>query len=254
MLMPKGAPGDLDPGTGLPGDHSGLREIDRRYADRPPAANYRHYFPFVAERLVQSLETEDAAVLDVGCANGAFLHFLMGRYPALRCTGIDAMAELVEAASSWVAGADFRLGNILEAESLPRSGFDAVTMLTLNSHFDSLEGWLDNLMSLVLPGGRALVFGIFNEEPCDVLVRLRPVGERDSPWLPGWNMLSRATVSRVIEERSWSFSFHDYAPPEELASSPGDPLSTRLAILNGKPILTNGAGLLLAFSLLEIRR
>ncbi|WP_327286426.1 MULTISPECIES: class I SAM-dependent methyltransferase [unclassified Streptomyces] len=239
--------------TALPPAGTGTRALDLRYLERPPAEHQRPYFPFVAHHLREVLDRPGASVLDIGCANGAFLHHLAGRYPRARLTGIDVLPALVEHAARHVPRASFALGDVGRAETLPAQRYSAVTLLTLHSHFDSLDPWLDHVLDLVEPGGRAMLFGPFNPHPVDVLVRLRQAdGEGDGAWLPGWNVHSRAAFADHLAARGLRHRFHDYQPPTSVPRSPNDPLSTRRATLDGAPVLTNGGGLLLPFALLEI--
>ncbi|MEU9774287.1 MULTISPECIES: class I SAM-dependent methyltransferase [unclassified Streptomyces] len=238
---------------GLPAAGTGTRPLDLRYLERPPAEHERPYFPFVADRLRGVLDRPGASVLDIGCANGAFLHHLADRCPHAALSGVDALPALVEHAARHVPGADFSVGDVCRARTLPGRQYSAVTMLTLHSHFDSLDPWLDHVLHLVEPGGRALLFGTFNPFPVDVLVRLRQAGgAEDSGWIPGWNIHSRAAFADRLAARGLRHRFHDYEPPADVPRSPDDPLSTRRATLDGATVLTNGAGVLLPFALLEV--
>jgi len=194
----------------------------------------------------------DASILDIGCANGAFLHYMLSHFPNTRCTGIDALPELVSMAASNVAGASFAVGDIQRAETLPTDKYSLVTLLTLHSHFDELGCWLDNTINLVRPGGTALLFGPFNPKPVDVLVRLRMGDEEGGSWIPGWNVHSRMAFEKYLAQRNLTFAFHDYTPANVILPDDNDPLRTYSAMLDDATILTNGAGLLLPFALLEI--
>jgi SAM-dependent methyltransferase len=230
------------------------REIDLRYLGRPPATSYRPYFSFVegfARDLLQS--HGPVPVLDIGCANGSFVHYLTQRHPAARCTGVDALPQLVEDAARNVPAGTFAVGDIREAKSMPAGPFSLVTMLTLHSHFDRLDAVLDNVMSLVGAGGRALVFGPFNRSAADVLVRVRVAGTA-AGWQPGWNLHSRQAVDGLLGSRGYGTTYHDYEPPQDWTERHGDPLGTRKADINGKATFINDAGLILPFALLEVRR
>jgi len=242
--------------TGLPDAANGTRRLDLRYLERPAALNHRPYFEFVESRIRRRLtDRPEASLLDVGCANGAFLHFVKTLHPSVRCHGIDALEPLVSYARSQLLDASFSVGDITARHTLPADRFDVVTALTLHSHFDALDGWLDNLLGLARPGGAVLVFGLFNDAPVDILVRLRVAGSEPDAWAPGWNVHSRASLAAGLRARGLEFAFHEYAPPESWApSSAADPLATRTAELNGRKVLMNGAGLLLPFALLEIAR
>jgi hypothetical protein len=57
---------------------------------------------------------------------------------------------------------------------------------------------------------------------------------------------------KYLTQRGLAFTFHDYAPPALIPSDDKDPLRTYSATLDDAAILTNGAGLLLPFALLDI--
>lgn len=237
----------------FPGGNSSIRELDLRYTSRPAASSYRPYFDFVANHARAYLDSNDnASILDIGCANGAFLHYMLTRFPKARCTGIDAIPELVSISAANVSGATFATGDIQRAETLPAEKYSLVTLLTLHSHFDELGCWLDNTLNLVQPGGKAFLFGPFNPKPVDVLVRLRVGDEEGGSWIPGWNVHSRLSFEKYLAQRGLAFTFHDYTPPGLILPDEKDPLRTYSAMLDDAAILTNGAGLLLTFALLEI--
>jgi SAM-dependent methyltransferase len=228
------------------------RTLDLRYLSRPPAASHRPYFGFVENVARDLLESGgEVSVLDVGCANGSFVHYLSVRHPHAVMIGMDALPELVDDATRNISGAIFVRGDIELPESLPPRRFSIVTMLTLHSHFDRLDAVLVNLLSLVEPGGRALVFGPFNRSRADVLVRIRADAEQE--WQLGWNLHSRATVDELLSDLGVRGTYHDYRPNVQWPDQHDDPLRTRRALLDGELTLVNGAGLILPFALLEIR-
>lgn len=244
-------------GFGTPWDGGATtRAIDYRYLHRPAATGHRPYFDFVAERAQEVLgdTSGSRSVLDIGCANGAFLHFLLEKYPKIECAGIDALPELVAYAKRQVPAGRFAVGDIERAETLPHGRFSLVTMLTIHSHVDAIEPCLDNVLSLVEDAGKAILFGLFNPEPVDVLVRVRVSRDGDSGWMPGWNVHSRASWATQLERRSCRFTFHDYVVPDSMPTYTDDPLRTRRAVLDGQLVLRNGASLILPFALLEISR
>jgi SAM-dependent methyltransferase len=249
------ATSDRQPADGAWGASlSTTRTLDLRYLARAPQASHRPYFAFVEHLTLDLLQrTGPVDVLDVGCANGAFAHFLATRHPRVRVTGVDTLPQLVADATTRVPVGTFLVGDISARQSLPRRCFDLVTMLTLHTHFDRLDDVLDNVMSLVTENGRAVLFGPFNPGATDVLVRLR-TPDAAGVWLPGWNLHSRRTVDELLSARSLTGTYHDYAPTPEWPDSCEDDLRTRRATLDGQPVLLNGAGLLLHFAALDIRR
>jgi SAM-dependent methyltransferase len=232
------------------------RKLDLRYANRPVHRDQPHYFPFVVDTAQPWLLSHDAGtIVELGCAGGAFAHYLLSRFPAADFTGVDIHPALVEAAQARVPGARFVTGDVLKLASLPDGPFDTVFMVALHSHFDDPAQWIDALLRLLAPGGRAYVFGLFNPEPVDVLVRLREAGD-DGEWLPGWNQFSRRTVSAHLDGRSLRHRYLPYAPASSRDRTP-DPLRSHTVTDPYQPnglVFVNGSQMLHRFALLEVER
>lgn len=239
--------------SGLPISTDSRRAFDRRYLDRPARTSRPHYFPFVVDHAEPWLRTLPAPrVCELGCANGAFATYLLDRVPEARFTGVDVEPHLVEAAREEIPCAQFIQGDILTPTTLPRGPFHAVFALTVHSLFDDLATWVDAIARLIGAGGRAFVFGLFNPEPVDVLVRVRDV-RSNTGWLPGWNQPSEATVRNLLEARGLDSRFTRYAPQTSRSPDPGDPLrSHTVAVQDQGTVYVNGAQVLHQFALLEV--
>jgi hypothetical protein len=165
---------------------------------------------------------------------------------------MDVMPELIERATTEVPGASFVRGNIFSGENLPDERYDAVFMSGVHSIFDQHEPWLDNLLRLVDTGGRVFVFGIFNPENVDVLIKARASGS-EGPWQSGWNLISKETVGAYLRLKDRSFTFHDWEIPVDLARHADDPLrSWTVRLEDGHRQIVNGLQLVHPFSALEI--
>ena len=227
------------------------RDFDLRYLDRSLVENSRPYFEFVWRHAAARL-TEPARVLEIGCATGAFVHFLLQRHPNLDITGVDALPELVERARRDVPRGRFAVGDLREFATLASPPFDVTLMLTLHSLFDDPEVWIRALAAVTRPGGQAFVFGLFNDYDVDVLVRVR-YADSEGAWLPGWNVVSRKTVGLHLQSHCAEHRFHDYTPPVDNPEQPGDPLRSWTATMaDGSRLLLNGAQIVHRFALLEI--
>jgi len=230
------------------------RSIDSYYLERLPADNPRPYFPFLWTHIAPELAKKtNSSLIDIGSANGAFLHYCKSQNVEFTAVGVDALGELVSFSQREVPQATFLKADICSRETLPKQKFDLATMLTLHSHFDDPMEWLPNTMNLVKPNGRLFVFGPFNKAPVDTLVRLRKADSADQSWLPGWNLLSRHSISSAVESINCKSTFHEY--PGKLAPEKvQDHLSTKSVRINDQDTYANEAGLILDFSLLEIYR
>lgn len=249
--------------TALPGPAGGPRNLDLRYADRPVDSEHPHYFPFVVDHAEPWLRDHpDGPVCEVGCAAGAFAHYLLGRHPGTDLTCVDLQPTLIEQARLRVPGARFLTGDVLRPDTLPAGPFTTVFMVALHSHFDDPQQWIDALLRLTAPGGRAYVFGLFNPEPVDVVIRLRH-SDSDPEWLPGWNQFSVQTVGRLLDAAGLGHAFHRYLPTAPRARQSQDPLRSHTvpdpdahpeAGADPALVYLNGSQMLHRFALLEIHR
>ncbi|MGW4694797.1 class I SAM-dependent methyltransferase [Kitasatospora cineracea] len=233
----------------------GARDFDLRYLDRDPRGTRRPYFESVLQLAAGHEKSKGhLRLLDVGCANGAFIHHAVTQHPNWHANGIDVIPELVDAAASSVPSAEFAIGNICNPDSLPAGQFDVVTVLTLASHFDTLDPWLAHVIELVAEGGMALVYGPLNPSPVDLVCRMRYARE-GTEWLPGWNVLSQQTYDSFLQGRAKSWTYH-YLPVADIGypvEDPVDELSSRVVPARSGQRLGNSSGLTYEMSCIEIR-
>ncbi|SER74907.1 Methyltransferase domain-containing protein [Streptomyces sp. yr375] len=242
----------------------GARSIDLRYLERDPRTTHRPYFdPVLRLAAGHRRFDEKLRLLDVGCANGAFVRHVLEQQPRWDVSGIDVLPELVDAASAAVPGAHFSVADICAPSSLPSERFDVVTALTIPSHFDTLDVWLPNLLGLLAPGGTAVLYGPLNPSPVDLICRLRYAqedgngnvnGNGDGEWLPGWNVISQQTYDSFLKGRARSWACH-YLPVADLGYPAGDPadgLSSRVVPTSDGQRLGNASGLTYHMACLEI--
>jgi len=231
----------------------GIRTHDSLYLKENRKQTPKEYFKFIVKEAAPFIENIDKpSILDVGCATGDFLWYLSGLYPSVKFTGLDVMPELIERAKKEVPTANFILGNINTAEGLPSGKFDAVFMLGVHSIFDDFEPCFNNFLKLIKDGGRGYIFGIFNPSDLDVLVKARRSGDNGA-WEAGWNLFSKRTVSKFLEDRSYAHTFKDWAIAIDLPPNPQDHLrSWTFRLADGSRMIVNGMQLLHYFSLLEI--
>jgi len=232
----------------------GARSIDLRYLERDPHTAHRPYFgPVLQLAAGHQRFDERLRLLDVGCANGAFIRYALERQPQWDVSGIDVLPELVDAASAALPEATFSVANICEPHSLPSERFDVVTALTIPSHFDTLDVWLPHLLGLLAPKGMAVLYGPVNPAPIDLICRLRYAHE-DGEWLPGWNVISQQTYDSFLtgRARSWAFRYLPVADMGYPAGDTPDGLSSRVVPAPDGQRLGNASGLTYHMACVEI--
>ena len=108
----------------------------------------------------EGLAERDAEVLDIGCHMGNLLYHLKQRFPRLRLTGADVVAEVISECHKDPALADveFRTMNVLSLPVLPQ--VDCVIANALLGRFrdqDFERAWR-GMYEVIRPGGIAVAF------------------------------------------------------------------------------------------------
>lgn len=91
-------------------------------------------------------------LLDIGCGTGAFLQVM--KQAGWVTTGLEP-----DSGARQVAAEKYHISVLPPAElyRLPRGSFEAVTLWHVLEHVHDLHGYLDQIASLLAPGGRAFV-------------------------------------------------------------------------------------------------
>jgi SAM-dependent methyltransferase len=237
-----------------------IRDHDKFYLNEDRKANPKEYFKFISSLVAPHLDRfPQPRILDIGCATGDFLYYLHSLYPKAVLHGMDVMPSLLERAAVEVPSSTFSEGNICDASDIPLRQFDAVFMNGVHSIFDELRPWLENLVKLVdgTSGGCGYVFGIFNPEPFDVLVKARSADEpEDGPWQAGWNCFSTKSVGKILDSIGVSsYQFHRWSIGIDVPRHADDCLrSWSFQYLDGNRGIVNGTQVMHHFMLLEIHK
>lgn len=235
-------------------DHDKLYLSEHRYDDP------KEMFKFMVHCVEQDGRAllAGAVVCDVGCAAGELAYYLRKTWPQTRVIGYDLLPELVERARNVVEGAEFNTGSALDPGLMPESFADVIFMSGVLSIFDDYKVALTNLVSWLKPGGRAIVFGVFNPEPVDVIIRSRAseAGD-DTPWETGWNVFSTQSIRGFLGKSPArpEVAFYPFRLPFDLPQNADDPLrSWTIPLADGNRMIVNGLCLVHHFMALEIRR
>lgn len=140
---------------------------------------------------------EPESILDVGSANGAFLHHAKKRFSASRLKGIEPVESLVTLSRKNLANdIEITHGGLFDRSIDAMAGnATAVTFLGVMGIFFDPAKVMSQLCNLTAPNGGIFVFSPFNEEPIDVVLNYRRAP--DSPWETGHNLFSMKTMESV---------------------------------------------------------
>jgi SAM-dependent methyltransferase len=235
-----------------------IRDHDKFYLKEDRKHQPKEYFKFILSNAKNHLDQyAKPRILDIGCATGDFLFYLSSLYPNASLTGIDVMSELLTRAKSEVPDCEYVQADICDEGALPNQKYEAIFMNGVHSIFDEIHPWLSNVVRLIdqTGNGKAFIFGIFNPENVDVLVKARYSNQsQDSAWQPGWNCFSKSSIQQALDKIGVkSFTFHDWSIGIDIPHHESDPLrSWTFQYLDGSRGIINGTMILHNFMLLEI--
>ncbi len=126
---------------------------DGYHGGRDSAAHQRRYAR--QESFLPPLDTQ--RVLDIGCARGDFLAFLLARHPRLRASGVDAYSRGVSDARI-----DFRPRALPDC-AFADASFELVTSWAVFEHLHEPSRYFAEVRRVLVPGGR-FVFLVTNSE------------------------------------------------------------------------------------------
>lgn len=228
------------------------RTHDKFYLTENRKNDPKEYFKFIAEIAKPLLAVGTPKVIDIGCATGDFVYYLRNEFPNIQLTGMDIDEELLDRAKQEVEGVTFIQGDI--TKDVIEEKYDAIFLNGVHSIFDNFM-WLENLVSLMSGShARVFVFGLFNPENLDVLIKSRPAAT-EGKWETGWNLYSKKTVSSFLQEKGYHSHFYDFELKLDLDKKPDDPLRTWTERLeDGRRIIINGLQLVNTLSLLDVSK
>lgn len=235
-------------------EHDKLYLSEQRY-DRPKEA-----FKFMVERAKNGYgaPAPGTVICDIGCAAGEFAFYLQQLWPQAEIVGYDVRPDLVQRATQMVPKARFLGGSVLDPGMMPQASADIIFMAGVLSIFDDFRPSIDNILSWLKPGGFAVIFGIFNPAPLDVIIRSRQAdADASEAWETGWNVFSTASVETHLSRHAAKpvFSFQPFSIPIDLPRNPSDPLrSWTIDLGKEERLIVNGLCLVHHFMTLEIAR
>ncbi len=194
-------------------------------------------------------------IADIGCATGEFIYYLHSVCPYAQYFGYDINPQLVERAKEEVSFAKVGTLDITKKEQLPSEKFDLVFMNGVNGAFENPYDWLPNFLSLLKENGRAYVYGIFNPDDLDVIVRVRKSDDSEDTYISYWNNISQKTIARIANKLGYQSIFHPFKINIDIPKNSENPFrSWTFKLENGERAIINGTQVLHNFYLLEMKK
>ena len=182
-------------------------------------------------------------IVDYGCATGAFVNYLNSRFMNDNIVGYEYLETLISSGKKSYPNNQIKQGSILDIKSIPKSSVDVLTVLGVISIFDDIEPIVDNLTHWIKPGGKLMIFGMFNLMNVDIFVKYQLSENFKSPeYESGWNIISQKTVTKMLVKRgAKNIKFHKFNISLDLDKDPSDPIRSWTEKMNdGSRQIVNG--------------
>lgn len=236
-------------------DKSENLKFDLFYLKEDGKSNTKESFKFILKKAEAAIaQYELPKIVDVGCAAGDLLAYIRFLYPNSILTGLDIQLELLTKAKEDLPSVDFRTFDLQKGDPTLTNSFDIAFLCGVHAAFDYPQDWLFTFLNLLKDKGTGFVYGNFNPEPIDVLVKVRPSGSEAS-FMNNWNMISQKTISMLLDGLGYEHHFHHFQIPIDIAKKPHTPLrSWTFKYEDGTRGTINGAQLLHQDYLLIIKK
>ena len=216
---------------------------------------YKSYdrFHFIKE-IIQKKVTSEYTFLDLGCAKGELIWFLKDFFPSLQYTGIDISDQLLS-----IARCEPKLNDVkftqADLQSLNlQTQFDFVMMSGVLSIFDNYSNILDIMLKHLKAKGCGYIFGSFNENDVDVLIRFKNNISNSKKWESGYNTFSMKTIETYLKKFSEDIQFHKFNLSVNLVKQNNPITSYTLNTKEEGKIIMNGAYIMRKFYLVEFQK
>lgn len=207
------------------------RTHDSFYAKEDHFSEPKEYFKEAIKYIGKEtniLKKGNKSILDVGCAAGDFLRYFNSQFnndSQIELNGIEIMDSLIKEAKYRIPMANIKKIDIGYKKQNLLNIFgkkhDLITMFGVNCIFDDFL-WLENILGGLKDDGVAIIYGIFNPYPYDVLMRVKK--SKAEVWESGWNIFSKDSIIDYCSKLGFNSRFIDFDPDIDINPNTNDEL------------------------------
>jgi len=215
---------------------------------------FRKYERF--QFLINNIDFSNAnSLLDIGCAKGELIYLLKEKYPNIKYTGLEYSQELIDIAlkEPFLKGVKFIKG---DAQSFDlQKEFDIVVMSGVLSIFDEIDKVLKIMTKHIKNGGYGYIFGGFNIEDIDVIMRYRN-NNYSNEWESGWNIFSISTIKKTLLNICdiYNFEYKKFNLHTNLKKSNNPVNSYTIQTKDNQNLIVTGGGIIRDFYLIKFQK
>ena len=166
-----------------------------------------------------TIPTETYSLLDLGCARGELIHYLLNNTDNVTFTGVDYSKSLITAAKENI-DAEFVNHNI--EEYIPDTKYDFVVICGVIEYLDDPSVIMDRIANCLKAGGKCLILNIFNEYDVDVRVRYRN-NRYFNEFQSGWSLHSLDTFHKILDVNNFKLEKQEKFFPDCFLEPKKDP-------------------------------
>lgn len=229
------------------------REIDLDYLNqkflKEPKQSHSKLIKLILDN-VNFKKNYKFKMVDVGCADGQLLyHFNKLRIQNVDMEGLDIHSSLIKKAKKINrTNIKFKVGSALNQKVYKKSSKDIVISAGVMPIFSNYKDHLDNLIYWAKPGSVIIIMSIFNENNYDTNISYSESSANNKKIIGGWNVLSKKTVSKYLNnhKKISSFHFKNFYLTKNIKYNMQNPLKLwTLKLQNGNNLCVNGLSVII---------
>ena len=215
--------------------------------------NIRYHQKLLINYISQSYQPNfSGKMIDIGCATGILLKKFKKKFKNFKMVGVDTSKDLIKIAKNYKIN-NCKLLNKDFMKLNYKFEFDIVTASGVLAFYDDFSKPLNKMISFLKKNGHLYIFGTFNSENIDTLVKFRN-NYTNSKWEKGLNSFSIKTISKFLKQKKIRFKFYKFKLPFNLKKNKNPIISYTLNDSKKNQVILNGANIRLELFYLIIRK
>lgn len=198
--------------------------------------------------LKKKIKLDKKKIIEIGCANGEFLNFMISKYPNNYYCGVDINKSFLKIArkNNNLKNIKFINKNFKDVKIKP--SFDIAVCMGVSHCITDIEKLISKLSSFVKKNGTIIIDGFFNDYDIDTKIYFKDHSNKKNKWQNDFNHFSKFTLTKILKRHKiMKYSFHDSLLkvniPKRHKVKPQHFVWTEL--IGNKKIVTNGTNLIL---------
>ncbi len=198
--------------------------------------------------LKKKIKLDKKKIIDIGCANGEFLNFMISKYPNNYYCGVDINKSFLKIARQNNNLKKVKFINKSFVNVRIKPSFDIAVCMGVSHSITNIEKLIIKLFSFVKKNGLIIIDGFFNDYDIDTKIYFKDYSDKKNKWQNDFNHFSKYTLSKILKKNKIKkYSFHNSLLKVDIfkkhKTKPQHFVWTEF--IGNKKIVTNGTNLIL---------